>query len=244
MPKDQTAFVAGATGYTGRHVVAGLRRRGVNVVAHVRPDSTALASWRERLEAFGATVDVTPWEHAPMRATLAALRPDFVFALLGTTRRRAAMEGIDAPYERIDYGLTALLRAAAESAGSAPRFVYLSAIGAREGTGNAYLAVRGRLERELHEGSLPWLIARPAFITGADRDEVRVGERVAAVVTDGLLSVSAMLGLRSLRDRFASLTGRELADGLVALALEDRAGRVEADAHALRAAASTAGLAA
>ena len=237
MPIPLSAFVAGATGYTGRHVVAELRRRGVRTIAHVRPGSASLAGWRMRFTALGAEVDLTPWEPAAIRETLVRLRPDFVFALLGTTRARAAGEGLADPYERIDYGLTSQLRDGAEAASRGTRFVYLSAMGASEGSGNRYLAVRGRMERELREGSLPWLVAQPAFVTGDDRDDVRIGERVIAVTADAVLAVAAWLGWSGLRDHYASLTGSGLAAGLVALAVGDRHGRAVVDASVLRAAA-------
>lgn len=240
MSTSLTAFVAGATGYTGQQVVAALRARGARVVAHVRSGSASADEWQRRFEALGAEVDRTPWEPAAMRATLARLRPDLVFALLGTTRRRAAAEGLDDPYERIDYGLTAVLRDAAVACGSAPRFVYLSAMGANERSGNKYVAVRGRMERELREGALPWLIAQPAFVSGGDRPEFRLGERVLAVGSDALFGALAFVGLGRVRDRYGSLTGRELGEGLVALALADRTGKAVADVAQLRAAARSA----
>lgn len=232
-----TAFVAGATGYTGREVVAELRRRGVETVAHVRPGSASFDTWSARFATIGATVDATPWEADATARTLARLRPDFLFALLGTTRHRAAKESLDDPYERIDYGLTDQLRRGAEAAGAATRFVYLSAIGANEGSGNKYVAVRGRMERELREGALPYLIARPAFVSGADREESRPTERVFAVATDVLLGGLALAGIRGPRDRYGTLTGHQLATAMVELALRYRNGRAVATVHDLREAA-------
>jgi uncharacterized protein YbjT (DUF2867 family) len=234
-----TAFVAGATGYTGREVVAALRALGIPTIAHVRPGSRTAATWRARFSELGARVDETPWETAAMRAAIATHRPTHLFALLGTTRKRAAREGLKDAYEQVDYGLSAMLLDAALHAGRAPRFVYLSAIGVREDTGNAYLRVRARLERELKASPLPYLIARPAFITGSDREESRPAERAAAIVTDGLLGVAALLGARTLRDRFASLTGRALAQGMTVLALASHDARAEADVAAIRAAHRT-----
>jgi uncharacterized protein YbjT (DUF2867 family) len=235
MPRPLT-FVAGATGYTGRAVVAALRRRGVPVIAHVRPDAVAAEEWRARFEALGAEVDLTAWEDDAMRALLAHRQPGLVFALLGTTRARAAREGISDAYERIDYGLTAMLLRAAWHAGNLPRFVYLSSLGAREDTRSPYLAVRGRLERELRASPLPYLIVRPSFISGGDRGERRPAERVAAIAVDAVLTAAGWLGARTMRDRFSSLTGEELAEGMVALALPERDGRAEADAATIRAA--------
>jgi uncharacterized protein YbjT (DUF2867 family) len=215
--------VAGATGYTGREVVRVLREVGVDVVAHVRPDSPSLAAWRGRFEALGARVDTTPWEEAAMRASLSAKRPSLVFALLGTTRsrgKRSAREHRRAEtYETIDVGLTMLLYQAARGCGSRPRFVYLSAVGVKERTRNAYLAARARVERALMEGDLPYLIARPSFITGPDRDEFRLGERVGARVSDLLLAVMGFFGARGLRERYRSTTAAALAAALVRAAL-------------------------
>jgi uncharacterized protein YbjT (DUF2867 family) len=232
-----TAFVAGATGYTGREVVAELRRRGIATVAHVRPGSPDLATWRARFTTLGAAVDTTAWEPAAIAETLAQLRPAFLFALLGTTRHRAAREGLDDPYERIDYGLTAQLRLGAVAAGAGTRFVYLSSLGANERSGNKYLAVRGRMERELRDGPLPYLVAQPAFVSGEDREEARPGERLFARIADGFLGGLAMVGIRGPRDQYGTLTGAQLALAMVELALRDRQGRATVQVGALREAA-------
>lgn len=230
------ALVVGATGYTGRAVVAALRSRNVSVTAHIRPGSADASQWRERFAALGATVEESAWEPAAIAAVVAQQKPSVIFACLGTTRRRAAQEGIEKPYEKVDYGLTKQLLDAALSAGHAPRFVYLSALGAKETAAAPYLAVRGRLERELMASGLPYLIVRPAFISGADRDESRPSERILAVTTDALLAGVAALGGSKLRDKFATLTGAQLAEGMVGLALVSRDAKVIADVAEIRAA--------
>ena len=70
MSDKKLAFVAGATGFTGREVVRVLLDRGVPTVAHIRPDSSRLDEWRERFEGLGARTDTTAWEKEPMSATL------------------------------------------------------------------------------------------------------------------------------------------------------------------------------
>lgn len=232
------ALVFGATGYTGRAVVAVLRARNVSTVAHLRPGSADASRWRERFAAEAAAVDESPWEMASIATMLAQHRPSVIFACLGTTRRRAAREGIEQPYERVDYGLTKQVLDAALSAGHAPRFVYLSALGAKETSATPYLSVRGRLERELMVSGLPYLIVRPAFISGADREESRPSERIFAVTADAVLAGAAALGASKLRDRFATLTGTELAEGMVALALASRDAKAVADVAAIRSAVS------
>ncbi len=225
-----TAFVAGATGYTGREVVRALRAAGVRTVAHVRPDSARADEWRARFEALGAEVDETPWDGPSMAATLARVRPTIVFALLGTTRRRAraaASPGAAESYASVDYGLTRLLLDATVMSGARPRFVYLSAAGVHEGARNAYLAARARLERDLRASGLPFVVARPALVSGPDREEPRPLERAAALVSDAALAVAARLGARRLAARWRSTTGAALAAALVRLALDPAAeGRV------------------
>jgi len=214
----QIAFVAGATGYTGREVVPLLVERGVRTVAHVRPDSPNADGWRERFEAAGAAVDNTPWGDGAMTQTLLALQPTHVFSLLGTTRARrraAAARGSAESYESVDYGLTALLIRAAVASGSRPRFVYLSSLGVREHATNPYLVARWRAESLLRASGLPFTIARPSFITGPGRDESRPLERVGAAAGNVAGLLLRVVGANRLGSSFRSMTGRELAEGLV-----------------------------
>lgn len=235
---SQRAFVAGATGYVGREVVSALRAAGVDTWAHVRPDSPRLAEWHARFGALGAHVDLTPWDAEAMRDRMVALSPTLVFALLGTTRARAqaaARAGAaPADYEAVDYGLTAMLLRAAMVVRPAPRVVYLSSAGVREGTRTPYLAVRARIERELRAASVHYIVARPAYITGDDREESRPTERLLAGVLDAMLALGGSLGARSVEQRWGSITGASLARGLVALALDPTAIDLEVYADRLR----------
>ena len=224
------AFVAGSTGYTGNAVVRALRNHGLQVVAHVRPDTRRAEEWEARFAACGAMVDRTPWTEAAMTARMAELQPTLVFALLGTTRARARAarrSGGNADYHVVDYGLTAILLHAVKAAAPGARFVYLSSLGARAGVANTYLAVRARLERELERSGIDYVIVRPSFITGPDREERRRTERASAALLDGLLRVASALGARRLARRYRSMRASELADALVARALDSAAsGRV------------------
>lgn len=234
--KTPTAFVAGATGYTGREVVAALCAAGLRTVAHVRPDSPRLAEWQRRFRELGAEIDSTPWDEAALSETLGRLAPTQVFALLGTTRHRAKREGRTAQdaYEQIDYGLTALLIRATLASGAKPRFVYLSSAGLSEGTSNPYMRARVRAETDLRASGLPFTVARPSFITGADRDESRPMERVGAALGDGLLAFVGALGAKGVRARYRSTTNTVLARALVRLAADPAAENRIAQANELR----------
>jgi nucleoside-diphosphate-sugar epimerase len=220
--REPVAFVAGATGYTGREVVAALRERGIRTIAHVRPDSARVAEFRERFTALGAELDTTAWEPDALVQAFERVRPTHVFALLGTTRARARSEGMSAQqaYARIDYGLTKWLVDAALALGSSPRFVYLSAAGVDPESKNNYVAARARTEQCVKSSGLPYTIARPSFITGPDREEDRPLERIGGVMADGVLAFVGALGARKLRARYRSTTAAQLARGLVRIAFD------------------------
>jgi nucleoside-diphosphate-sugar epimerase len=217
-------FVAGATGYTGRAVVAAGCAAGHTVVAHIRPGSPSGDRLAPELEAFGARVDRTPWDDAALTAAVVEAAPDAVFGLLGTTRAKAsaaARRGEDATYEAVDRDLTLMLLRAARACPRPPRFVYLSSLGADLPRGNRYLQARHDVEQALMaQADLPWTIARPGFLTGPDREERRAFERVTAVVGDALMGALAAVGAPGLRDRYGSLSAADAAQGLVRVALD------------------------
>ena len=213
-----TAFVLGATGFVGREVVRQLCVRGAKVIAHVRPDSSSLATWQARFDELGATVDTTAWDVPAMTATIERLAPDHVYILIGTTRHKARSEHVDGNiYEKVDLGLTRIAVAAAKASGRSPRIVYLSGIGASSNARGAYMKARGQAEDVVRDSCLPWVIAQPAIITG-DRDDSRFGERSAAVIGDGLLAVARVFGGKTLRDRYRSTTSDILAAALIRIA--------------------------
>jgi nucleoside-diphosphate-sugar epimerase len=225
------AFVAGATGYVGREVVSRVTDTGGRAIAHVRPDSAHFDAWRERFD----EIDTTAWDLGAMAARLVELAPTVVFALIGTTRKRARVEGIDGDrYDAVDYGLTELLYRAASEVPGRPRFVYLSAAGVSERSSSAYMKARWRAEELIRGGSLPYVIARPAIITGPDRDESRPGERFAAVTADAALAIAGALGAKTLRSRYRSTDATTLARALVRLALEPEGDAVIAEGDSLR----------
>jgi len=216
-----TAFVAGATGYTGREVVRCLAAAGARVVAHVRPDSPRLEEWRSRFGALGAQVDTTPWNAALLAATIAAVRPDVVFCLVGTTRRRMRHSPKDPfgrpleTYDSVDYELTAMLTRACVMADVSCRFVYLSAAGTGPKARTRYGQARWRAEEAVRSSGLPWTIVRPAIISGPNRGEWRPLERAAAVLGDAALRLLSHLGFPGPLRRFASIDAQALAAALV-----------------------------
>jgi len=210
------AFVVGATGLTGRFVVAELCARGMAVTAHVRPDSSRLEEWRTHFEGLGATVDTTPWEKGAMMQRFENEVPDLVFLLLGTTKKRARRGGGD--YEEVDYGMTVMAIDALCQRGETG-VVYLSSLGVKDGVRSAYMLARWRVEEHLRASGLAYLIARPSFIVG-DRDEPRMMEHVGSAVADGVFWSVGLFGAKKSRNRLSSIRGEDLANGLVREAID------------------------
>lgn len=218
------AFVAGSTGYVGRAVVQHLQKRGVPTTAHVRPDSTRLEEWAVRFGSPGVIMDTTEWSEEAMAATIAKMEPTHVFALLGTSRKRARHSASLAerhdPYETVDYGLTVMLLRACVSSGMRPRLVYLSSLGADLNARNAYLSVRGRVERELRDSGLDYVVFRPSFISGPDREERRLAERLGATVTDAVVRLMEFLRLGRFVARLESMDADMLSAAIVEISLD------------------------
>lgn len=211
---DNKVFIAGATGFVGKALVAEARRQGAEVWAHVRPDSRQLPHWKAYFAGLGAEVSTAAWEPAALAAELRRIAPALVFCCIGTTAKRMGRDGKAAnSYETVDFGLTKMLADAAKSAGGVQRLVYLSSLGAGPNAAGAYLQWRYRAEQAVQSSGVPWTIARPSFITG-ERDESRPAEHYASLAADGVLKVIGFLGATTTRDRYRSNDDATLARAL------------------------------
>lgn len=232
------AFVAGATGYTGREVVRLLLEADVEVTAHIRPDSSSRARWEEEFIRQGAQVSTAAWTLEEISEALTSATPDLVFALIGTTRARKdkAQDRDAETYDAVDYGLTAVLIDACLACKMSPGFVYLSSLGVTGSSPSAYIQARWKAEQKLRTSGLPYVIARPAFISGDNRDESRPLERIGAVGVDAGLGLLGALGMKKLQAKYASMDNTTLARGLVNTALAGVKNQ-EVEPDALRSAA-------
>lgn len=209
----RSALVFGATGYTGRALVRELTQRGYAVTAHVRPESRRIARLSELADVAVAECD---WQLESVSELVQRVQPQCVFSVIGTTKAHGRRERISGDiYDQVDRELTERALRAVQLKAPEAVFVYLSSLGVKPGTRNPYLRARARVEAVLEESKLAYVIARPSFISGADRDEPRPLERIAARVTDALLDRGATVGADGLRERYHSLTASELARALV-----------------------------
>lgn len=225
----QKFLIVGSTGYTGQAVVKELRRRNISTVAHIRPNSPHKETFHPTFSNLGATIDHTAWEQEAMVDMLTKHQPTHVFSLLGTTKakaRAASKQGEDATYESVDRDLSILLlQAMSEAQTKRPdhvfRYLFLSSMGVQSQSTNRYLRARADVEAHIQKTNFSWLIARPSFISGPDRQEHRPMERIGSIFGDALLGALAVLGVKRPYQQYGTLSAAELALGLVELSLDE-----------------------
>ena len=208
-------LIFGATGYTGRALVALARTQGHETHAHLRPNSPNAARQVPSFKAIGATCHTVAWSPPTIAELVRAVAPTHVFCLLGTTKKKTAAHGEAASYASVDVGMTLMAVQAVADSSTPARLIYLSSAGVGPRARGDYLKARWQVESTIHEQLSSWVIARPSFISGPDRQESRPGERIGAVLSDGLLSVAGRLGLGAMRDQWSSLSASQLAAGLL-----------------------------
>ena len=171
---SRTAVVAGPTGLVGSRLLGLLLRepRYRRVVALSRralePES--------KLEVVDADYDRLDQVLAKVTS---ADRPIDVFCCLGTTIGRA---GSKEAFRRVDRDYVLELGRWARGA-RAHRMIAISAAGADPASGVFYSRVKGETERDLAALRLRSLvIVRPSLLSG-QRDEFRLGERLALIAT-------------------------------------------------------------
>lgn len=195
------AFVTGATGFVGGHLVDALRRQGHAVTALVRNPARAAA-----LEQPGVTL-IRGDLHSRPALEAASAGQDVIFHVAGAVAARS-----EAEYLHANRDGTANLVAAAAAAGGAPRIVLVSSGAAGGPTPPGHPATgaepprpvtmygRSKLasEEAVRRGSLPWVIVRPPTVYGPrDRDNLikvfrmaRLG--IAPVFGRGTMEISAV----------------------------------------------------
>ena len=227
-------FVAGATGYTGSAVVRYLGEQGIGCTAHIRESSANLDVKKAKLESCGAAVVIAPWTAERIEELVQSCQPTHIISALGITKSGAKKElarlGTSPTYSSVDRDLSLMVYNAACALDKPPRFVFVSSMGA-DGAQNNYIRARHEVEQTILQGELPYLIARPAFLTGPDRSEKRPLELGAAYIMDGVLNGLSWIGLGKLRQNYASMTATTLGTSLVLHALHGQPNQILAPQH-------------
>ena len=214
---DRQAIVAGATGLVGRHLLERLLERP-EWAAVTSVGRSAPAASHDKLAHISASLD-------GVSRALSGGRWDDAFCCLGTTMRKA---GSKAAFRSVDLDGVVQFAGAVKKAG-ARTFGLVSAAGASTDSRNFYLQTKGHAEREIESLGFPSIaVAQPGVLRGK-RAESRPAERLAiltAPLTDALL-VGPLASYRS-------AAARDVADALIAAALEGRPGCRRLDAGMLR----------
>ena len=169
----RTAWIAGATGMVGSHLVDVLLE-GDTFASVVALGRRPLDRSHPRLAQ--ATVDFAALDAASLPAVTDA------FCALGTTIKKA---GSKEAFRAVDYDAVLSFARAAKAKGAA-RFYVVTSLGADAGSLAFYNRVKGEVEDGLRALGFEGLaIVRPSLLVG-ERSESRPGERLAVAVT-GLL---------------------------------------------------------
>jgi len=232
--ENTTVLVLGATGYVGLELCRQSVKFGMKTIAHIRPDSKQLGEWKIRFEGMGADVDSTPWNQDEMHQSIKRLKPDLIFITIGTTKKRMKKiqknggDKATGSYEKVDYGLTALAVEAASRAENKkykPKIIYLSSIGTKQNTGSPYLQARYKAEQAVIASKLAYVIVRAPIISGPDRMEFRLMERIGAKIFDSVLGVASHIGFEKQAVRYHSIYAGKLAAGMLCEAFSESMGK-------------------
>jgi uncharacterized protein YbjT (DUF2867 family) len=164
-------LLLGATGLIGRHCLSFLLA-AEQVSEVVAPTRRSLQIKDQRLHNVLVDFDRLD-EYREL------FEVDAIVCCLGTTIKQA---GSKARFKQVDYKYC-LDAAELGRANSVPAFLLVSAIGASQYSPFFYSRVKGELEAHLRELEYPSLsIFRPSLLLG-EREELRLGEVVAAKIT-------------------------------------------------------------
>lgn len=172
----KVAFVAGATGFTGRAIAAqDPARHGVELRLQVRPGSPSA----EKLTGDRRVTVVDLDDRVALEDALMGV--DCVVQLIGTVRARFRETG---DYEAVDFGTTQKLLDAAQLR-KVPHFLLVSSIGAGTGVGE-YLKWKRRTEELVRRGNVPWTIVRPSYLAGDEEFKERLSLTATSAFFRGL----------------------------------------------------------
>jgi uncharacterized protein YbjT (DUF2867 family) len=165
------ALIVGATGLIGRFCLQALLDDDhySEVIALVRKP---LLKTHRKLKIIITTFD-------NLEPEISSIQIDDVYCCLGTTIKKA---GSQEAFKKIDHTLVVTVAALMKKQG-AEQFLVVSAMGADKDSKVFYNRVKGEMEAALKELGYPCLrIIRPSLLLGP-REEFRLGEKVAVLLT-------------------------------------------------------------
>lgn len=196
--EQRTALLAGASGLVGaallQHLLEGQQYSRVKVLVR-----SPLSTEHPRLEQI--VVDYDNLDSYKQHFSV-----DAVYCCLGTTIKKA---GSQEAFKRVDLEYPLTLAKLAKHNG-VQRFLMITAVGANRGSRNFYSRVKGEVEEGLKSSGLPSLhIFRPSLLLG-DRQEFRLGEKLA-IMLNPLLKLILRGGLRKFKPILAADVAQAMA---------------------------------
>jgi uncharacterized protein YbjT (DUF2867 family) len=169
------AVVAGATGLTGRALVAQLRAdpRYAKIIALVRKAGSVATD--ARVQEYVVDYDALTTSQA-----LPTGHVDHAFCCLGTTIKAA---GSQAAFRKVDFDAVLAFARAAKASG-ARHLSVISALGASASSSVFYNRVKGEMEQAVAQlGFVSVHLLQPSLLLG-ERSELRAGERVGILAAN------------------------------------------------------------
>ncbi|MCQ6561692.1 NAD(P)H-binding protein [Paenibacillus mendelii] len=203
------ALLVGATGLVGsallRQLLADKQCTQVTVLAR-RPLADAVsAELQGKLQVIIADFE-------QMEEALAGVEAEVVFCALGTTIKKARTQEA---FRRVDYDYPVALGEWSVQQGI-QKMIVVSAMGANASSRIFYSRVKGEMEHQLSAFGLPELhVLRPSLLLG-NRAELRVGEKVATLLSP-LLRVLTVGPFR----RYRPIYDGQVAAAMRAAAVDD-----------------------
>ncbi|MCW1383452.1 NAD(P)H-binding protein [Novosphingobium sp. KCTC 2891] len=191
MYEVQRVVLVGATGMVGQQVMAAaVGREDIRLTAVARREVPLPPGARMEM----LLSDTSHWPYA-----IAVGRPTTVVIALGTTIK--AVGGDKAAFRAVDQELVLMCARAAKEAG-ARQLIVVSSVGAALSSRNFYLSVKGEVEDQLAKLRFDRLdILRPGLLRGRREGPLRMGERIAMVLSPvlDLLMLGGLARYRSAR---------------------------------------------
>ena len=166
--ESRRVFLAGATGFVGRHILGALLTRGHTVTCLVRPGSR-----RSIDDAYARTVEghwIRPetWIHH-------VVGHEVVINAVGIIRERRG-----STYVEVQTTTPIALVDAAKS-GGVRKVIQVSALGADESARTAFHRTKRSADRYLASSGVPHLLLRPSFVYGPGDHSMSLFRRLASL---------------------------------------------------------------
>lgn len=206
--------VVGATGLIGWQLVRQAVGRNEVWITAIARREVKLPEW--------ARMELVVAEPADWGQAIVWSRASVLVCALGTTWRKAGRD--EAAFRAVDYDLLMACARDARAAG-VEHMIVVSSAGADAAARGFYLRVKGEMEAALRKLGFRRLdILRPGLLRGPRRNDRRIGERLAI-----LLSPLLDLLLHGKRRQYRSIQAAEVAQAIIALSRQKAAGRFEHD---------------